>query len=154
MSIDVLENMLKTANHFYYHNFLRSWFIVSSILNQSFHVGDWVSGTSFKDERFRGYIEQIHGDSGKITVRIIESDHKEAVGKITRSHIRRIKKLPISPLQSPGQVFNLIDLALTSRDKEWFLELLDQLKKLQQKEKERPIDPSISLPLHRWKKYV
>lgn len=128
--------------------------MVSSILNQSFHVGDWVSGTSFQDQRFRGYIEQIHDDSGKITVRIIESDHEQAVGKIARSHIRRVKKLPISPLQTSGQVWNLIDMALTSRDKEWFMKLVDKLKQFQKKEEEQPLDASISLPLHRWKKYV
>lgn len=120
-----------------------------SQLFYSFQIGDWVSGTSLKDERFRGYIEEIH-DTGYVTIRIIESDHKEAIGKVSKSHLQRIKKLDISPIQSIGQLQNLIDLALINQDKEWFMELTAELKKLQANEKRSNIEKNYSFPTRRW----
>lgn len=120
-----------------------------SYLFQSYQIGDWVSGTSLKDERFRGYIEEIH-DTGYATVRIIESDNERAIGKRSKSHLHRMKKLEITPFQSIGHIHNLIDLALMNKDKEWFMELTTKLKELQEKQNQLSIEKKPSFPTKRW----
>lgn len=123
--------------------------IAVSYLFHSYQIGDWVSGTSLKDERFRGYIEDIH-DTGYATIRIIESDNEKAIGKTSKSHLNRLKKLEMTPFQSIGQIYNLIDLALVNKDKEWFMELTTQLKQLQEKQNQLNKQQKQSLPTKRW----
>lgn len=120
-------------------------------MNRLFKVGDWVSGTSFHDERLIGYIESIQHQTGNVAVRVVESDHKKAVGKLIKSDFRRLRKLSMDPLQAPGHIMNLIDIALTNRDQEWFLELTTKLKQIQHKTRTQKHLPS--LPTHRWNKY-
>lgn len=120
-----------------------------SYLFQSYQVGDWVSGTSLKDERFRGYIEEIH-ETGYATVRVIESDNEQAIGKLSKSHLQRLKKLEVTPFQHEGQIQNLIDLALVNKDKEWFMELTTQLKEIQAKQAKAKQDTKTSFPTKRW----
>ncbi|SHE78699.1 IDEAL domain-containing protein [Seinonella peptonophila] len=100
----------------------------------SFQVGEWVSGTSMEDERIRGYIEEIEASIDQATIRVIESDRQEAVGEIVRSRLRQLKKLPVESAQSVGELMDLIDLALATRDKEWFDDLSLRLIHIQQKE--------------------
>lgn len=117
--------------------------------NQLLTISDWVTGTSVNDERFLGYIEKIHHESENVNVRIIESDHQKAVGQLINSHINRLKKLDNTPLQEPGQILNLIDIALTNRDQAWFMELTAKLQEIQQKKKSQISLPTV-LPKHRW----
>lgn len=123
-----------------------------SYILQSFQIGDWVSGTSFKDERFRGYIEDIQNDSGYVTIRMVETDHKQAIGKITKSHIKKLKKLKFNPFYSIGQILNLVDIALINRDEKWFMELTTELKRLQQHQQQHQIKKINSHSSHRWSK--
>lgn len=120
-----------------------------SYLFQSYQVGDWVSGTSLNDERFRGYIEEIH-ETGYATVRVIESDNEQAIGKLSKSHLHRLKKLEMTSFQHIGQIHNLIDLALVNKDKEWFMELTTKLKKLQEEQAKSKQDSNPSFPTKRW----
>jgi len=120
-----------------------------SYLFQTYQVGDWVSGTSLKDERFRGYIEEIH-ETGYATVRVIESDNEQAIGKLSKSHLHRLKKLEMTSFQHAGQIHNLIDLALMNKDKKWFMELTNELKKIQAKQAKRNQDTKPSFPTKRW----
>lgn len=96
----------------------------------SIQVGDWVSGTSIKDERFLGYVEEIKNNM--FLVRVIDSDHQAAIGTVVKSQMKHVKKMSVNPIQTTAHLLNMIDLALSTRDQKWFIDLTNQLNKLQQ----------------------
>ncbi len=78
-------------------------------------IGDWVMGNYYGGTKFIGYIDQVT-NKDLYTVQLI-SPH--------RTRIKR-KKKDILPLQTeihPDDLPTLIDLALFTKDKEWFEQL-------------------------------
>jgi hypothetical protein len=88
--------------------------------------GFWVKGKSVNGEIVLGYIENINSLSGTVKVKVVESDNEEIKGRTIEMLQRSISKLPDNPLQSEGEVLSLIDIALLTRDQEWFDELSKQ----------------------------
>ncbi|WP_051775546.1 hypothetical protein [Paenibacillus tyrfis] len=86
--------------------------------------GDWVSGTSWKDERFIGYVEWTDGN-GALRVRITQCDRTEAVGFVTEARQSKVTRLPEPDGLSADEaaLHDLIELALQTRDQAWFEEL-------------------------------
>ncbi|MFC4077646.1 IDEAL domain-containing protein [Salinithrix halophila] len=109
---------------------------METLLNHPFQVGDWVKGKTENDELFQGYIESIDSQQGTIAVRVTQSDNTNMVGKVTHSIPDRIKYLEDTPLDQEGHFLNFIDLALTTKDKKWFMKLTDKLNDLRQQEAE------------------
>ncbi len=84
--------------------------------------GDWVSGTSVKDEKFIGYVESMN-ENGELKVVVTQCDLQETVGTTIETKLARVKKLPAYTPSAPEEVRSLIELALMTHDKEWFEEL-------------------------------
>ncbi|TVY06974.1 IDEAL domain-containing protein [Paenibacillus cremeus] len=89
-------------------------------------VGDWVSGTSFLDERLIGYVESIDSH-GVVDVWVTQSDHDDAVGQLVQSKLAKLEKLPDYEPSEPEDLRSLIELALATRDQAWFEELSTKL---------------------------
>ncbi|SMO77000.1 IDEAL domain-containing protein [Melghirimyces algeriensis] len=104
---------------------------MTTLLHFNMQDGDWVKGKTINDELFHGYIESIHPVEGTVKVRIIQSDNQLNIGKVSDSTVDRIQPLYTEPLDHEGQILNCIDLALSSRDKKWFMELTHILKRIQ-----------------------
>lgn len=117
-----------------------------------FQKGDWVIGTSVNDEKYHGYIEDIMLSEGMMKVRVIDSDNQRAIGKIVRGKIHLAKELPAEPYKSKGSLLNLIDIALSVKDKRWFQELTDELNDLDdvQENREGGNDTGILTPPNRF----
>ncbi|MDR6225805.1 IDEAL domain-containing protein [Desmospora profundinema] len=96
-----------------------------------FQDGDWVKGKTINDELFQGYIESINLHQNTAKVRIIQSDNRQMVGKLSISTLDQLKHHEDTALNQEGHLLNFIDMALTTHDKEWFLQLTDSLKELQ-----------------------
>jgi len=99
----------------------------TSILN----TGDWIKGESRDGELVIGYIESIILD-GAVSVTVVNSDNKETVGKTIQMLSKQVKKLPDSIVTNREQILFQIDLALTTGDEEWFLELSAKLNLMRQ----------------------
>ncbi|UUZ81643.1 IDEAL domain-containing protein [Paenibacillus sp. P26] len=89
-------------------------------------VGDWVSGTSLMDERFIGYVEQID-QNGLVKIHVTQCDHESAVGNSVKAWFTHIERLPESAPSEYEALRGLMDLALMTRDREWFQELASKL---------------------------
>lgn len=100
-------------------------------LLSKFHDGDWVKGKTINDELFQGYIESINHYQNTAKVRIIQSDNAHIVGKLSISTLDQLKHHEDSALNEEGHLRNFIDMALTTHDKEWFIELTNTLKEQQ-----------------------
>ncbi|MGO4273302.1 IDEAL domain-containing protein [Paenibacillus sp. TAF58] len=111
----------------------------------NFVISDWVVATTNEDEMLHGYVESIDVLHGIARVQVIASDRETAIGKIMEVSSQDVKKLPVSEFDIEEQVKSLIDVALTTRDEQWFNELSAKLFAIQRngtKRGERDVFPS------------
>ncbi|GAA4869345.1 hypothetical protein GCM10023310_56320 [Paenibacillus vulneris] len=102
---------------------------MTSIRQDWIKVSDWVSGTSAEDEKFIGYVESIDA-YGTVKVRVTQCDHEEAIGQVVTSSLGKLSKLTDYVPVEAG-LRSLMDLALMTRDQEWFDDLYANLRMLQ-----------------------
>jgi hypothetical protein len=89
-------------------------------------LGDWVSGISPQDERFIGFVESTDSE-GFAKVFVTQSDNTAAIGSTLKASLKHMKTMPDSALSEPESIRSLIDLALSTRDRTWFEELVELL---------------------------
>jgi hypothetical protein len=85
-------------------------------------IGDWVSGTSLEDEKVIGYVDSMDL-YGTVRVMVTQSDREEAIGYMVNSMHFKLEKLDSNVLTSEADLRSLMDLALKTRDQDWFNEL-------------------------------
>jgi len=68
--------------------------------------GDWVTGRSENDELFTGYVEGFDRIVGNLKVKVVKSDHEQAIGKTIQSQIRNVQLLPASERTEQGYILN------------------------------------------------
>jgi hypothetical protein len=101
---------------------------MQGLVKERFKEGDWVSGKSVNDEKFHGYIEGLDIAKGTVRVRITACDNEKSIGRTAEGFTSTLEALPLDILNHQGHLFNLIDIALSVRDKAWFMDLTTQLK--------------------------
>ncbi|ULT57652.1 IDEAL domain-containing protein [Neobacillus drentensis] len=94
-------------------------------------TGDWIKGTLRDGELIMGYIESLD-TSGIVRVNVVTSDNHEVIGKKVTMLGERVKRLPVSNVSNKAQIQFLIDLALSTGDEEWFIELTSKLNAMKQ----------------------
>src|SRR4051812_31688093 len=94
-------------------------------------TGDWIKGTSRDGELIMGYVESLD-TSGIVKVTVVTSDNDEIIGKKVSMLGERVKRLPVSNVSNKAQIQFLIDLALSTGDEGWFLELSTKLNSMNQ----------------------
>nr|WP_274855712.1 IDEAL domain-containing protein [Bacillus methanolicus] len=95
--------------------------------NNRLESGDWVKGKTRNGELIRGYIESVDYLQGIVKVHVIESDNKKTIGKTVGVLINWVEKLPVSTEINEEQILQLIDLALLTKDEQWFHDLSTKL---------------------------
>ncbi|MEH7885078.1 IDEAL domain-containing protein [Bacillus sp. JJ1609] len=90
-------------------------------------IGDWIKAKSREGELIIGYVESFDLPQETTKVTVTTSDHQELVGKTIPILNHKVKRLPNSNVKNKEQILNLIDLALTTGDEDWFLELSSKL---------------------------
>jgi hypothetical protein len=88
--------------------------------------GDWISGTTKDDEKFIGFVQSMNED-GSLRVLVTQSDREDSVGSTIQAKLAKVKKLSETGPTSPVEVKSLIELALSTHDKEWFEQLRAEL---------------------------
>ena len=92
-----------------------------------FEYGDWVQGRSRDGELIHGYVETIDSIQDIVKVNVVESDNEKAIGKSIWLLNKSAEKLPDLSVNNESQLLSLIDLALLSKDEQWFMELSTKL---------------------------
>lgn len=88
--------------------------------------GEWVYGKSKNGELIHGFVETVDSIQGIIKVTVVNSDNENVIGKSIWLHNKRTEKLP-ETLNNESQLLTMIDLALQVKDRQWFMELSEQL---------------------------
>lgn len=96
----------------------------------NFEKGDWVSGSSREGELVYGYVEYVYPQQEVMKVHVINSDNNKVIGNGIWILIKSAEKLPFVSPTNKNELLSLIDLALLTKDKQWFMELSKKLKYL------------------------
>ena len=91
-------------------------------------LGDWVNAYTSDGELIHGYIETLDFFREITQISVVSSDNKDIIGKVVSLDIKDVKKIPISTKYFDAQLIDLIDIALLTKDKKWFIELSENLK--------------------------
>lgn len=90
-------------------------------------VSDWVHGKTGEGEMVYGFVEDVDFMQGLVTLYVVKSDHEERVGRSVSVRMASVKPVPESATSDIKHSSELIDLALLTRDKGWFMELTEGL---------------------------
>jgi hypothetical protein len=91
--------------------------------NMNLKIGDWVKGKTHDGELIQGYLEDVNNIQGFAKVKVIECDNKFRRGKTIEVLDNWIEKIPESSEITEEYINMLIDLALLTKDEEWFMDL-------------------------------
>ncbi|WP_040205825.1 IDEAL domain-containing protein [Neobacillus jeddahensis] len=97
--------------------------------------GDWVQGRSREGALVHGYVKRENVAQGLLKVAVIESDQEELIGKAIWILTKSVKKLSMVPNHNEAELLSLIDIALVTKDEQWFTELSEALRSIQTKSK-------------------
>jgi hypothetical protein len=114
---------------------------------QYLEAGSWVKGKLRDGELIHGYIKAMDAGYSVASVYIVECDNEELIGKIVSVSTKALGKLPVSLARSEGQLINLIDFALLTKDKQWFMELSKELQSLREHSQINKQKSTIHLPV-------
>ncbi|WP_066066862.1 IDEAL domain-containing protein [Neobacillus soli] len=95
-------------------------------------TGDWIKAESRDGELIIGYIESLSSLEGVVKVTVVTSDNNQTIGKTIPILSKQVKKLPVSNVTNKAQIEFLLDLALSTGDKEWFFALSSELNAMKQ----------------------
>ncbi|MBE3570294.1 MAG: IDEAL domain-containing protein [Bacillales bacterium] len=98
--------------------------------NFRLEIGDWVKGKTRNGELLQGYIDMTDPLRGVVKVTVVKSDNEKLIGKTIGMLEKNVEKLPLSETVSEEEILYLIDLALLTKDKEWFMDLSLKLSSL------------------------
>ena len=91
------------------------------------NLGDWVKGKTNQNEMIHGYIETIDFYERFVSVKVISCDNVEIIGKTVSLVNQTVEHVPTAEIDNIEQLYDLIDLALLTKDKAWFYELTRKL---------------------------
>jgi hypothetical protein len=100
--------------------------------NTILKTGDWIKAESPEGELIIGYIESLSSIEGIEKVTVVTSDNIQTFGKTIPILSKQVKKLPVSNVTNKAQIEFLLELALSTGDKEWFLALSAELNAMKQ----------------------
>ncbi len=92
-----------------------------------FEISDWVQAKTRNGEFVHGFIESMDSAKGIAKVFVVNSDNAESIGKPTAVLGHWLREMPVSPVENAEQLKSLIDIALSTRDEQWFNELTHTL---------------------------
>ncbi|KHF41575.1 IDEAL domain-containing protein [Halalkalibacter okhensis] len=99
---------------------------------KTIEVGVWVKGKTTNGELIHGYVEKVNRVSETVKVKVTKSDNEEIIGKTIDMLHGTIATLPNEASRSVDEIRALIDLALLTKDDQWFQELSSTLVTLQE----------------------
>ncbi|MCL1631197.1 IDEAL domain-containing protein [Sporolactobacillus sp. CPB3-1] len=88
--------------------------------------GDWVKGRTVNGELMHGFIVDCNQEEGTVKVHVVACDRETTVGRVIETIGYLIKPLPELPLNGQ-QLRSMTDLALITADRDWFMQLSEQL---------------------------
>ncbi|MCZ8522654.1 MULTISPECIES: hypothetical protein [Paenibacillus] len=109
-----------------------------------FEEGQWVQGRTAEGGLIHGYVDSVDRWERIVKIHVVNSDQVDMIGKRVAVRESWLKPLPASKLGAEGEVRSVIDLALSTRDRDWFMELSSLLEGSGGREPDRKAPPAAS----------
>lgn len=90
-------------------------------------TSDWVKGISRHGELIIGFIDSMNMVQEAVNVTVVKSDNEELIGKTIPMSAKQVESVPAGGTIDAAQLEFLIDLALSTGDEAWFIELSAEL---------------------------
>ena len=113
---------------------------------KTIEVGIWVKGKTTNGELIHGYVEKVTPLSETVKVKVTKSDNEEIIGKTINMLHGTVATLPNEGSRSEDEIRSLIDLALLTKDNQWFQELTDSLLPLQETKGKQTSQKNVRIP--------
>ena len=91
----------------------------------NFNVSDWVHGRTGEGEMVYGFVKSMDLLQGLVELHVVKSDNGERIGRSATVKRSTVKQVQDTVPTDPRQAAELIDLALATWDREWFMELTE-----------------------------
>ncbi|GAY76294.1 hypothetical protein NBRC111894_1848 [Sporolactobacillus inulinus] len=88
--------------------------------------GEWVKGRTVNGELMHGFVVDYNHEDGTVKINVVACDRESTVGKVIETLSYLIKPFPVSPLGGQ-ELRSMTDLALITSDRDWFMDLTEQL---------------------------
>ncbi|WP_163539818.1 IDEAL domain-containing protein [Gracilibacillus sp. YIM 98692] len=99
-----------------------------------FMEGDWIRGKTRRGELVHGYLLETPSPHSKLSVKVVFSDNENVTGQVTRLDQKNVELLEDLTTRTEEELQDLIDLALATKDEEWFIKLSTELRENQNKQ--------------------
>lgn len=109
---------------------------MSAINHRMLEIGDWVKGKTENEALIHGYIEDFRLPT-QIKIKVIASDQQAIIGSTIQLEAKHVHHAPSFDIDTEGQIHNLIDMALASKDEQWFHELSKTLQSMKEHEQDK-----------------
>ncbi|GED60640.1 IDEAL domain-containing protein [Brevibacillus formosus] len=86
-------------------------------------VGEWVLGKTKFGELVQGFVETDDSLRGTAKVYVVQCDNEETIGKLVVIPRQWMERIPVGSFDDEEHMHDLIDLALATKDREWFMDL-------------------------------
>jgi hypothetical protein len=94
-------------------------------------ISDWVLAKTKNGELIHGFVDSIDELQKMANVIVIKSDNEDSVGKPIAVREQWLRKLPDNSMEDEEPLQSLIDIALLTKDEQWFNELTEKLRSVQ-----------------------
>ncbi|TFE28118.1 hypothetical protein [Cohnella luojiensis] len=97
-------------------------------------ISDWVHAKTRNGELIHGFVDGLDEEQRMANVFVVKSDNDESVGKSILVREQWVRKLPTYALEDAEAIQSLIDIALSTKDDQWFEELTLKLQSVSKAE--------------------
>jgi hypothetical protein len=101
---------------------------MSNMKRDKVDIGDWVRGFAKNGALIQGYLENVDPLDPLFKIRVVESDDQDLIGYSLNMDDSLIEKMADNKSVTEAQLQYLIDIALQTKDKQWFIKLTNALK--------------------------
>ncbi|WP_050184190.1 IDEAL domain-containing protein [Domibacillus robiginosus] len=93
---------------------------------EPFIVGHWVEGETWDKQRICGYVVKVGKPEDIMKVYVVDSDNKDLNGRMIHVLSKSLHQV-LGHAPAEAAIEQLVDLALLTKDQEWFAQLSKQL---------------------------
>ncbi len=100
-----------------------------------FEISDWVHAKTRNGELIHGFVDAVDEEQRMANVFVVKSDNDESIGSSIQVREQWVRKLPTYAWDDAEAIQSLIDIALSTKDDQWFEELSLKLQSLSKAER-------------------
>ncbi|MFB1049424.1 IDEAL domain-containing protein [Paraliobacillus sp. JSM ZJ581] len=104
--------------------------------DSTIQIGDWVRAKSSKGILMHGFVEKTEFNHNVVQIHVVACDNKMLTGQSIQINPSKVNRLTSDFAKTENQLYILINMALETRDEDWFHELVSQWNKIKKRKEQ------------------